>query len=184
MGKSHAAQCLRRMGCHVFDADDCVHTLMEDPDVLDDIAKAFPTCVVNGHVNREHLSEVVFADLEALLLLETILHPPVFGAVQTFLAHARRMEVRRAVLEIPLLFEIEVFADLCDITLCVTAPAFVQHQRLHQRHRYTSGQTAMILARQSPDPLKQQLADYVIHTGLHRGHTYRQLQHILRKTTA
>jgi dephospho-CoA kinase len=70
-------------------------------------------------------------------------------------------------LDVPLLFETGGHRR-CDAVIVVSAPTFVQTARVLRRAGMTPARLAAILARQTPDGLKQQLADFVVPTGLDR----------------
>ena len=179
MGKTHAARALRRLGLPVFDADGAVRALMARGDgAVAAVEAAFPGVVREGGVDRGALSERVFGDREALARLEAILHPLVREAELGFLHGAARRRARLVVLDIPLLFE--TGADrLCDATVLVTAPAFVQELRVLRRAGMTGERLAAIRACQMPESEKRRRADFIVRTGLDRGRTLRQLRRIV-----
>ena len=81
-------------------------------------------------------------------------------------------------LDIPLLFETGA-ERRCDYVLVVSAPAFLQRQRVLRRPGMTAGRLAAILAKQMPDREKRRRADFVVPTGLGRHLTLRRLQRIV-----
>jgi dephospho-CoA kinase len=82
------------------------------------------------------------------------------------------------VLDIPLLFETGGERE-CDLTLVVSAPAFLQRQRVLRRAGMTEARFRVILAAQWPDAVKRRRADIVIRNGLSRAVTLRQVRRIL-----
>jgi dephospho-CoA kinase len=82
------------------------------------------------------------------------------------------------VLDIPLLFETGGERE-CDLTLVVSAPAFLQRQRVLRRAGMTETRFRVILAAQWPDAVKRRRADIVIRNGLSRAVTLRQVRRIL-----
>lgn len=179
MGKSTAATMLRRQGAWVHDADAAVHGLLgKGGAAVAAIGKAFPGVVKNGAVDRTALGKRVFGDAKALRRLETIVHPLVRAETDRFIAAAARARRPLVILDIPLLFESG--GRRVDKTIVVSAPAFLQAQRVLRRPGMTREKLAAILARQMPDREKRRRADSVVITGLGKGPTYRQLAQAVR----
>lgn len=179
MGKSNAASVLRRAGLPVFDADAAVHRVQaRGGAAVKPIGAAFPGSVVDGAVSRAALRQAVLGDPAALKRLEAIVHPLVRQAERRFLARARRDGRRLAVLDIPLLLETGG-AKRVDHVLVVSAPASVQRARVRRRGTMSAAQIDAVIGRQMPDPAKRRLADTVVHTGLSRHHTQRQLRRLV-----
>jgi dephospho-CoA kinase len=168
MGKTWAADALRRFGVPVHDSDAEVHRLLRnDRAAIAAVESAFPGVTRNGEVDREEMGRRVFGNEAALSRLESILHPRVKAAAQRFLERARRERRTVVALDVPLLFETGGHRR-CDTVIVVSAPAFVQTARVLRRAGMTPARLAAILGRQTPDDLKQQLADFVVPTGLDR----------------
>jgi dephospho-CoA kinase len=181
MGKSTAAALLRRQGVWVHDADATVHRLFaRGGGAVAAVGKAFPGVVRNGAVDRAALGKRVFGDPNALRRLEAIVHPLVRAETDHFLAAAARARRRLVVLDIPLLFE--TGNDRSDAVVVVSAPAFIQAQRVLARPRMSPERLAAILEQQMPDREKRRRADTVVTSGLGKGRTYRQLARIVRAT--
>ncbi len=179
MGKTTAAKMLRRMGLPLHDADRAVHRLLaQGGAAVAAVGAAFPGVVVDGAVDRERLATQVFEDRAALQRLEGILHPTVRQAGRDFLDRQVRAGRSLAVLDIPLLFETGGEA-LCDAVVVVTAPPFVQRDRVMGRRGMTPARFQAILAKQMPDREKRRRADFVVNTGLSKAATLRQLRAIV-----
>lgn len=168
MGKSTAAGHLRRLGVPIHDADAEIHRLLrEDRLAIDAVEAAFPGVKREGGIDRRELGRRVFGDGAALERLEALLHPRVRRAAARFLRRAAAERRPLVALDIPLLFETGS-ERRCDIVVVVTAPDFVQTGRVLYRSGMTGERLAAILARQTPDVLKQRWADFVVPTGLDR----------------
>jgi dephospho-CoA kinase len=168
MGKSAAAATFRSFGVPVFDADAAVHRLLGPGGAgVAPVGAAFPKCVGAHSVDRQKLGRRVFADPAALARLEAILHPLVRAERDRFLARWRAGGAQLAVLDIPLLYETGGERRL-DAVAVVSAPAFLQGQRVLRRPGMTPARLAAIRARQLPDAEKRRRADFVIPTGLER----------------
>jgi len=184
MGKSTAAAMLSRMGVPVHDSDAAVHRLLAvGGAAVAPIDRAFPGVVRDGAVDRMALGRIVFADPAQLRRLEAIVHPLVRGSSRAFLARHRLRRTPVVVLDIPLLFE-KGNERHCDRVIVVTAPAFLQRQRVMRRTGMTEAKFRGTLRQQTPDAVKRRRADWVVPTGLGRGFTWRRLASILRTTAA
>jgi dephospho-CoA kinase len=109
----------------------------------------------------------VFNDSEALQRLERIVHPLVRATQRRFLEQQAAARRPLAVMDIPLLYE-SGGDRLMDAVAVVSAPAFLQAQRVLRRPGMSRQRLDAILARQLPDRLKCRRADFVIPTGLGR----------------
>jgi dephospho-CoA kinase len=83
------------------------------------------------------------------------------------------------VLDIPLLFEAGL-DRLCDATVVVTAPPFLQEARVLARPGMTRERFLRIRAQQMSDAEKRRRADFVVATGAGRAHTLNRLKEIVR----
>jgi len=179
MGKTTAANMLRRMGLPLHDADRAVHRLLATGGAaVTAVEAAFPGVVSDGATDREQLAAQVFEDRAALKRLEGILHPAVRRAAHAFLGRQARAGRPLVVLDIPLLFETGGEA-LCNAVVVVAAPPFVQHARVMARRGMTPARFQAILAKQMPNREKRRRADFVVHTGLSKAATLRQLRAIV-----
>ena len=175
MGKSTVARLLGRAGVPVHDADACVHRLFaRGGAAVAPVGRAFPGVISDGGVDRNRLGALVIGDAGRLRQLEAIVHPLVRADRDRFLARHRRRRSRLVVLDVPLLFESGGDA-VCDTVLVVTAPAYLQRQRVLARPGMTPQRFADILRRQMPDRAKRRRADAVIHSGLGLAATSREL---------
>jgi dephospho-CoA kinase len=180
MGKSTAAKILRRLGLPIHDADRCVHRLMgKGGAAVAAVEAAFPGVVRDGAVDRTELGRRVFGDDAKLKRLEAILHPLVRREEQRFLHYCRAQGRRIVVLDIPLLFE--TGGDRrCDTVIVVSAPHFLQDQRVLRRRGTSRQRLEEIRAKQMSDAEKRRRADYVVQTGGSKRATWVALVRILR----
>jgi dephospho-CoA kinase len=180
MGKSNAARSLRFLGVPIYDADAEVHGLYAPGGAaVAPIARAFPAAVRDGAVDRARLSELLRADPAAVARLEQIVHPLVRRIQERFL---RIMALRRApiaVLDIPLLFETGG-ERRCDAVIVVSAPAYLQRQRVLRRPGMSALKLDLLLGRQTPDAEKRRRADFVVNTNRGYRDTLLAHQNILR----
>jgi dephospho-CoA kinase len=181
MGQTAAASAFRRLGVPVYDADRSVHRLMKrDGAAVAPVERAFPGVVRDGAVDRTELGRRVFGDPAALKRLETIIHPMVREEERRFLRKHRARHAPVAVLDIPLLFETGG-EKRCDAVIVVSAPQFLQDQRVLKRRGMTRQRLAEVKAQQMPDGEKRKRADFVVQTGLGRRASMVALRRVLRQ---
>ena len=132
MGKSAAAEILRKRGVPVIDSDDIARRVVEPGmPALEEIRGEFGPQVIgaDGRLNRAVLAGIVFADPQQRQRLEAIIHPRVKVVWQA------QHEVWRAagnavgVTVIPLLFETgsQTFFDR---VICIACTSQTQRERL------------------------------------------------------
>jgi dephospho-CoA kinase len=169
MGKSTASHAFRCFGVPVFDADAEVHRLfVPGGAAVVPVRTAFPACIdAAGGLDRAALGRQVFRDPAALDRLEVIVHPLVRAAERRFLECCAAARRPLAVLDIPLLYETGS-ERLVDAVAVVSAPPFLQAQRVLRRRGMSADRLDAIRRRQLPDVEKRRRADFVIPTGLDR----------------
>ena len=128
-GKTTLLNLLKDRGGLVLDCDAIYHDLLQtDESLLAAIESRFPGTVENGILQRKKLGSLVFSDPQALLDLNTITH----GAVKQEVL--RRLEERPALAAIDAIALFEGgLAELCDVTVAVTAPREDRIARLMRR---------------------------------------------------
>lgn len=180
MGKSTAANMLRRLGVPVCDSDRVVHDLLaKGGAAVAPVEGAFRGVVRDGAVDHKLLADRVFSDPAALRRLEAVLHPMVYDTQTRFLKLAAARGARLVALDVPLLFE--VGSDRrCDAVIVVTAPLFLQAARVLGRRGMTLERFRGVLSRQTPDAEKRRRADFVVQTGLGRRYTLQRLAGIVK----
>jgi dephospho-CoA kinase len=180
MGKSTAAEALRQMGIPVHDADASVHRLMNHGGAaVGFVEAAFPGTALNGAIDRKELGRRVYADPAELKRLESILHPMVRAQERIFLRTARARRHRLVVLDIPLLYETGG-EKRCDAVIVVTAPKFLQDQRVLKRPGMSRQRLDEIVSKQMPDAEKRRRADFVVQTGIGKRASRAALARILK----
>lgn len=165
MGKSTTAALFAEAGAAVFDADQAVAALYGPGGAaVAPIAEAFPGCANESTgVDRDRLSAALQADPSRFEALERIVHPLVGQAREAFFETARAEGRAVAVLDVPLLFETGQDKQV-DIVVVVSAPAHVQRERVLAREGMSEAKFEAILARQTPDSVKREKADFIIDT--------------------
>jgi dephospho-CoA kinase len=180
MGKSATAAMFLARGIPVYDADAAVHAVYAPGgDAVAPLEAEFPGITnAEGGIDRARLRQRVVNDPDAMKRLEQIVHPIVGNLQRAFLekAHADGQDI--VVLDIPLLFE--TGGDKrADAILVVSAPADVQRARVLARGQMSEADFEAIVARQVPDAIKREKADFVIDTSLGFAHAEERVDEIL-----
>ena len=192
MGKTSTANMLQTLGVPIHDADEEVHALLAEGGKGNiAVRAAFPYFsyasvygkkMKNGNrpIDRKALGKIVFENDREREKLENILHPLVREAQTAFIKKHKNMGTYIVALDIPLLFETGADSRV-DYVLTVDAPFFMQVARVLGRQNMTHDKFQSILSRQMPNKEKCARSDFVIHTGLGRAHTMKQLKEILNQ---
>ena len=165
MGKSATARLVREAGIPVFDSDACVHALYDAGGAaVGPVEAAFPVSLAeDGSIDRVRLSRQLNENPDGFARLEAIVHPLVAEARQHFLDAARKDGADIVILDVPLLFETGGHEHV-DAVIAVHAPHHVRRERVLQRPGMTEDKLAAIIARQTPDSVKLEKADYIVET--------------------
>ena len=128
-GKTTLLSQIEKLGGLVLDCDAIYHQLLRtDKEMLTAIEDRFPGVVEDGSLNRKKLGAIVFSDPQALLDLNAITHSAVKQEV------LRQLEAKPALAAIDAIGLFEGgLAEICDVTVAVTAPMEQRIQRLMQR---------------------------------------------------
>ena len=128
-GKTTLLEEIRKLGGTVLDCDVIYHQLLQrDKEMLTAIEDRFPGVAEGGSLNRKKLGSIVFSDPQALLDLNAITHSAVKQEV------LRQLEAKPALAAIDAIGLFEGgLAEICDVTVAVTAPVEQRIQRLMQR---------------------------------------------------
>ena len=181
MGKSTASAMLRDMGIPVHDSDACVHGLLAANGAgVISVGIVFPEAYDKNTnaIDRKKLRAALGNDHDKWSELEKLLHPLVAASQQDFINDQRSKGVKMAALDIPLLFETGA-EKRCDYTVVVSAPEFIQRQRVLQK--MSAEDFAFRLSRQMPDAQKRALADFVVPSGLGMAEMRAALEDVVRK---
>lgn len=178
-GKSFVASCFKRLHYPVFDADACVHELMaKNGKAVAAIKKVFPDAVKKGAVDRKELRSIVKKNEKELKKLEAILHPLVREEELRFLQKCRRLRVKLAVLEIPLLFESGADA-LCHVVVSTWVKPKHQERRVLKRPGMTKDFLTFIKKQQLEQQERVEKSDVVIDTSLSKAYSFSQVRKLI-----
>ena len=157
-GKTTLLNVIRDKGGLVLDCDAIYHELLKtDKAMLSAIGSRFPGVVEDGILNRKKLGAIVFADEKALLDLNAITHAAVKKEV------LRRLETnpRIAAIDAIGLFEGHL-AELCDVTVAVTAPVEDRVKRLMQRDGISEEYARSRIAAQHSDDWFRERCGFIL----------------------
>jgi dephospho-CoA kinase len=146
-GKSTVAARFAAHGGHVIDADRIAHEVLEEPDVIRQVANRFGADVldVDGRIRRRDVADRVFGPTpdhaRALEWLESLVHPRVRSRINAEMVALEARDEGRippergtvVVLDVPLLVQAG-WADRCDRLIVVNCSEEVRRQRLAARH--------------------------------------------------
>ena len=157
-GKTTLLNAIRDAGGLVLDCDRIYHELLvSDQEMLAAIGTRFPGVVENGALDRKKLGAIVFADENALLDLNRITHAAV------------KKEVQRRLASMPPLAAIDAIAlhegalaELCDVTVAVTAPLEDRITRLMKRDGIPEEYARSRIAAQHSEDWFRQRCDYTL----------------------
>ena len=128
-GKTTLLQEIEERGGLVLDCDAVYHELLtRDMELLNAINDRFPGVVVDKKLERKKLGAIVFNDKAALLDLNAITH----GAIRAEIVRRLAEKPALAAIDAIALFEGNL-AELCDVTVAVTAPTEDRVRRLMAR---------------------------------------------------
>jgi len=157
-GKTTALEVLRSLGANIIDCDAVYHRLLrQDTEMLAAIATRFPGVITDRQLDRKKLGSIVFSDPEALLALNAITHKAVKKEVQTLISPMPELVAIDAIG----LFE-GGLAELCDVTIAVTAPEEMRVRRLMAREGISEEYAKSRIAAQKSDTHFAALCHHVL----------------------
>lgn len=131
-GKSEALAAFERLGAATISSDAVVHELLETEPLLPRLIERWGRKVApGGHVDRDRIGSIVFADPDELKWLEGEIHPLVGERIGAWLTSLPE-DTDTAVVEVPLLFEAGMDGAF-DTTVAVIASDEVRRERAHAR---------------------------------------------------
>lgn len=166
-GKSTAAEFFRRRGAVTLDLDDISARLLSPgTPLLARVAEEFgedDVLLADGRLDRRALARNAFATPEATQRLNAIVHPAVVREIGPSIADMRLLQEPPPliVLEVPLLAEASVFAELADIVIAIVGPESMRAARAVERGM-APDDVARRMRSQATDAERAQLADVLI----------------------
>ena len=157
-GKTTLLSLIAQQGGLILDCDAIYHELLiSDKSMLDAIDNRFPGVIENGTLNRKKLGAIVFSDKTALLDLNRITHT----AVKQEVLHRLETAPKLAAIDAIGLFE-GGLAELCHVTVAVTAPEEDRIQRLMKRDGISEDYARARIRAQHREDWFRERCDYVL----------------------
>ena len=166
-GKSTAAEFFRERGAVALDLDDiAARLLVPGTALLARVAEEFggnEVLLADGRLDRPALARAAFASPDATRRLNAIVHPAVVREVGPSIADMRLLQEPPPVivLEVPLLAEAPVFAELADIVVAIVGPESVRAARAIERGM-APDDVARRMRSQATDAQRAELAEVLI----------------------
>ena len=147
-GKSVVCEILKTLGFPVFNSDlESRMLLSNNPKVVKNVKQLLGNAayLTDGQPDRKYIAEQVFQNGELLNQLNSILHPEVRVAYQSWVAS--RLHHRLVVKEAAIMFESGAWVDL-DHIVAVVAPLPLRINRIMQRDHKTEAEIMLVVNRQ------------------------------------
>lgn len=161
-GKSAAARLFAELGADVIDTDTIAHHLtVPNAPALNEISSQLGAKYIqpDGSLDRAKLRQRIFADRNAKVKLEAILHPLIRQQVAIQLAASR---ASYALIVVPLLIESGAYRDLSRRVLVVDCNEEIQVARTMARSGLAEEQVRAIIVNQATRQQRLNHADDVI----------------------
>ena len=157
-GKTTLLKVIAEKGGLILDCDAVYHQLLAmDESLLHAIESRFPGTVENGQLQRKKLGAIVFSNEKALLDLNRITH----SAIKKEILRQLESHPKLAAIDAIALFE-GGLAELCDVTVAVTAPAEVRVQRLMKRDSISEDYARNRIAAQHAESWFRARCDWIL----------------------
>jgi dephospho-CoA kinase len=179
-GKSFVRGRLEELGVPTIDADVLAREAVAPgtPGLAAVVARFGPGILnADGSLDRKALAAIVFNDANARLDLETIVHPRVRAATDSWF-HSLPPQTQFAVADIPLLYETRRDRDF-DVVVVVACEPATQLQRLMAREGMAKPEALARIAAQLPIAEKVRRADFVIRTDGTKAETVGQVDRLV-----
>lgn len=160
-GKSVVRKMLEHLGAYGIDADVLSHrAIMKTSPGYQPVIDTFGQWVLgaNGEIDRSKLGELVFNNPDAMMRLETIIHPLVRQALDVLV---KKTASRIIVIEAIKLLESDIHS-LCDQVWVTMSPSDLQLERLMDKRSLTRREAENRINAQLPATAKLTKADVVI----------------------
>lgn len=176
-GKTTLLNIIAEMGGLILDCDAIYHELLvSDKKLLEAIEDRFPGTVESGALQRKKLGAIVFSDEKALLDLNQITH----SAVKQEVLRRLECQPKLAAIDAIALFE-GGLAELCDMTVAVTAPEDTRVARLMKRDGITEEYARSRIAAQHKEAWFREHCDYVLENSDTEIHFHKKCLAFLQK---
>lgn len=162
-GKSNVCNIIEKMGLFVIDCDKISYDLTKKGGpiykvILEKFGNEY--LLDNDEIDRKKLARLIFNNLEAKNLLNSITHPIIIDDLNKKIEES---DEKIIFLEAPLLYETHL-DNICDKIICVYLDEKLQLDRLMMREGIDEQYALAKIHSQMDLNIKKSLADYVIDT--------------------
>lgn len=161
-GKTTVCKIFEILDVPVFYADEAAKTVMITDEILiSGIRQHFGDSAysASGVLNRKYLADIVFNSKMELEKLNSLVHPAVFRAFDTWVNDHKNSPY--VIKEAALLYESNSY-KLCDYTILVKSPAQLRIQRVMERDSVSKSEVELRMNKQYSDEKKEAMADFII----------------------
>ena len=180
MGKTEAGKYFIKNNVDVFDCDKEIANFYNKKDTITEIKKNFPSTVYNNKVNKNALASIVFSDKNKLNLLEGLLYKKLQAEQSFWLRKKIREKKNLLVFDVPLLFEKDNIKKY-DIVMVISCNEDLQRRRVLKRQGWNEERYEKTLKEQTPDYIKQTLADIIIKSDRGKRYLYQKIIKIIKE---
>lgn len=172
-GKSTVTRYIAQEGYSTLDADQVAAQVMAEDRVKNLLAQSFGQSIIalDGSLDRQVLSRIVFSKPDQLAILNALVHPLVFQKIEEYIRECQDLML---FIEMPLLFE-SGHLNLYNETWLVYVDPALQLKRLMERNNFSQLEAESRIKAQMPMSVKQARADYLIDNSGDLERTYQQV---------
>ncbi|MBC8175246.1 MAG: dephospho-CoA kinase [Candidatus Marinimicrobia bacterium] len=183
-GKSAVSKRLAELGAYVFDADwEAKKILDENETVQEQLIQEFGTDIQNpdGTINRKKLARKGFSNEENQAILNAIIHPFVFDAIDEVYEKLKKTKKHPIfVVDAALIYESGLDQHL-DYVITVIAQYGLRLKRAMSRSNLTREEVVKRMDLQLPDNTKVQMADFIIDNNESEEKLYKQVDEVFHQ---
>ena len=180
MGKSEAGKYFIKNNIDVFDCDKEIANFYNKKGIIIEIKKNFPNTICNNKVDKNALSKIVFNDKNKLNFLEKLLHKKLQKEQAFWLRKKIREKKNLLVFDVPLLFEKDNIKKY-DIVMVISCNEALQRRRVLKRQGWNAERYEKTLKEQTPDYIKQTLADIIIKSDRGKRYLHQKIINIIKE---
>lgn len=166
-GKGYVCKKFKAYGVEYIDTDKVYRDIaIGGSDCVNELCAFFGDEIVSpdGLLDRKELSKRVFEGdnaAEHLKMLNEITHKYIKIETERILNENEEKGIVATIIDAPVLFE-SGFDDMCDVTVCVTAPTELKIKRILKRDSIPLEKARARLQSQLPDEILREKCDYEI----------------------
>jgi len=160
-GKSSAVKALQALGAVALDCDAIYHeVLLNNKDMKAEIEAQFDNVSIDGEINRQKLSDIVWSNPGSLQKLNAITHKYMDIEIDSRINTLKQQNVNIVVIDAIALIE-SGQNKRCDITIGITAPKENRLSRIMQRDNITKEHALKRINAQQPESFYHENCDHI-----------------------